>query len=75
MKYEEIRAKVNEVFRRIDDVNRKAGFKKFYPFSSYRSNRLFEYGIYNYESKKYVHFYSQSLDPVRDMKEFESFIR
>lgn len=75
MKNEEIKNAAYKLFERVDSLNRKARYKKFHTFSTFKENRLFEYGVYNYESKKYVLFFAHSLDPRSDLTELEKFLR
>lgn len=74
MKYEVIKQEVEQCFSKVDQLNRRAGFKRFFPFSTVRNGRLFEYGCYDYSRKKYVHFYAQTQDGESDVAELKSFI-
>lgn len=74
MKNEEIRAAADQILSRCDALNRKSGFKRFLPFHSYRGGKLFEYGVYDYSTKKYVLNYAHSLTVEDDLKELDQFV-
>lgn len=74
MKNEQIKQAVITLFEKAEEKNRQLRFKALHTFMSFRSHKLFEYGVYDYKSKRYVLHYAHSLTPESDIKELEAFI-
>lgn len=74
MKNAEIEDVVKVLFKKAEDSNRAERFKTLLTFMTYRGGKLFDFGVYNYRTKKYVLAYAHSLNIEKDIKELTSFI-
>lgn len=74
MKNAEIEDFVKMLFRKVEESNRAERFKTLLSFMTYRGGKLFDFGVYNYKTKKYVLTYAHSLQIDRDLKELEQFV-
>ena len=79
MKNIDIAKKVEEIFAIADKANKilqkQKGFKVFYTMSTSKRHKLVEYGVYNYDTKKYRLYNIYSPDIETELNALEAFVR
>ena len=70
----EITVKFAELSDEAYKVNGKIKDRRFYPMTENRNNRLYEFGVYDYKTKKYVLECIHSPDAEKALKEIKSLI-
>ena len=70
----QIREKVSELIASTLSYNSTHSCKRFYPITTNRHGKLIEYGVYDYQTKKYVLHNSKARTLSSDLIEFEKFV-
>lgn len=72
--YYKVQSEVKNMFERANNYNQKNSARRFMPMTEYKNNKLIEYGLYDYQTKKYVLFDIYSLRQKENLEEFNQFI-
>jgi hypothetical protein len=70
--YITIRKTVEKLFSEADAYN-SANVRRFFPMLGHKDGKMVEFGMYDYQTKKYVLFDIYSLDQQAQLREFEEF--
>lgn len=71
--YSNIRGAVVRMSNEAEEYNSKNSVRRFYPMTHFEDNKMIEYGLYDYQTKKYVLFNIYSLDQIEQLQEMEKF--
>ena len=69
-----LRKNVMSVFTRANNYNAKNSVKRFYSMAEYKNGKLIEYGIYDYQTKKYVLHDIYTVNQTDNVTEMDDFI-
>lgn len=74
MNRNEITVKFAELVDRMESLNKRVSGKWLWPMQSYRNNRLSEFGVYDYSTKRYVLCDANDRDVVVRLNEVNQLI-
>ena len=72
--YNRIRTQVLEYFNTGNEYNSDNSVRRFYPMIRYNDGKMVSYGMYDYQTKKYVLFDIYAQDQNSQLNEFKEFL-